>query len=508
MNWQHGYAAERGYTFDFHSYTSPAKMAWVAALKGYRCEIERFRYLDLGCGQGLSVVHLAALSPNSDFIAIDFMPEHIAHGRSLAKSAGLKNIQFFEVDFLELSKTPLLFGEFNYIVAHGITTWVSPDIRESVFKIVSHALLPGGLMYNSYNTLPGWLEMMPYQHLVSQLAENSDSKSNIPLASKLFIEMKKANSPLFDHFPLLEPRVKKLAGYNESYLAHEYKNSFWSPVFSEQMLRTAVKYKLSFLGQANPVELFDEFIPVDLLKLFSTIENIYLRETIRDCSLATNFRMDIYVKGGLQNWVLDNDEVVLSQRYTATALKPLPPVGEPFIVKTGSLDIRGEQSVYGPILESFGFAGNTLLEVLSRNKKWSKYELTRAISVLIQGGWLELQGCNDPTEAVKLNMATTNSVLKGAPYKYLCLPGIGTSIKISSLDMMMIGMINQGVSLVKLEEALIALLTSMNMTLTGKAAGQESLTDHEFIAGEVKSFLESRRPNYIRLGAIEDPSER
>ncbi|MGY8905539.1 MAG: class I SAM-dependent methyltransferase [Burkholderiales bacterium] len=106
MDWKHGYFAESGYTYGFYPEVSPARLGWIASLKGLREPGNQFRYIDMGCGQGLGLLILAAAYPDAEFVGIDFMPEHIAHARNLAKRAGLTNVKLIEGDFLALNKDP------------------------------------------------------------------------------------------------------------------------------------------------------------------------------------------------------------------------------------------------------------------------------------------------------------------------------------------------------------------------------------------------------------------
>jgi len=155
MQWTHGYHAADGYTYGYFVEASPKRIAWAAALKGVCIESERFRYLDLGCGQGFGLIINAACHPESEFIGIDFMPDHIAHARSLAKAAGITNVRFYEIDFLDADKHLPELGEFDYVIAHGISSWISPMIRQAMIKLAASALKPAGIFYNSYNAMPG-----------------------------------------------------------------------------------------------------------------------------------------------------------------------------------------------------------------------------------------------------------------------------------------------------------------------------------------------------------------
>ena len=139
-DWKHGYFADNGYTFGYYREMAPCYLAWAALLQGVIVPTRNFRYIDLGCGQGLGLILQAACHPESEFVGVDFMPAHVAHARRLAQAAGITNVRFIEGDFtaLENDASALadaagapLEGQTDYVVAHGIASWVSPTVRAS-----------------------------------------------------------------------------------------------------------------------------------------------------------------------------------------------------------------------------------------------------------------------------------------------------------------------------------------------------------------------------------------
>ena len=167
-NWSHGYNVEGGYTFGFYREMSPCWLDYVAMLTGVQTpQGNARRYLELGCGQGCNLLTLAAANPDIEFVGIDFDPLHIAHGQNLAAKSELTNIRFLEADFAALAEDwPADLGTYDYVALHGIYTWISVPLRAAVVKCLGHAVKPGGLVYNGYNTQPGWLAGMALQHLL------------------------------------------------------------------------------------------------------------------------------------------------------------------------------------------------------------------------------------------------------------------------------------------------------------------------------------------------------
>src|SRR5437773_4671116 len=120
-----------------------------------------FAWCDLGCGQGVTAAILAATHPSGAFHGIDAMPVHIDHARRLAAAAAVANLELHAVDFAAAIDLDL--PQFDYIVAHGVYTWIGPETQCAVRRFIDRRLKPGGLVYLSYNAMPGWARDLPFQ---------------------------------------------------------------------------------------------------------------------------------------------------------------------------------------------------------------------------------------------------------------------------------------------------------------------------------------------------------
>ena len=125
-----------------------------------------FAWCDLGCGQGVTAAILAATHPSGVFHGIDAMPAHIDHARRLAAAAAIPNLQLHAVDFA--AAIALELPQFDYIVAHGVYTWIGPEAQCAVRRFIDCRLKPGGLVYLSYNAMPGWARDLPFQGLLKE----------------------------------------------------------------------------------------------------------------------------------------------------------------------------------------------------------------------------------------------------------------------------------------------------------------------------------------------------
>ena len=141
MSWSDGYNADTEYTSHFFAELAPPLLDLAALTAGVmppEREGGRFRYCELGCGNGMSTAILAASHPNAEFVGIDFMPVHVANARRAAKRGGLKNARFLELSFADACREDL--GSFDYIVAHGLLSWVPPQGRAELLHDIELAL--------------------------------------------------------------------------------------------------------------------------------------------------------------------------------------------------------------------------------------------------------------------------------------------------------------------------------------------------------------------------------
>lgn len=313
VSWDHGYTCRETYTANFHSQMAPNWLDFAALVKGHtpprRREGSPFRYLELGCGMGFGLCLLAALYPEGRFLGIDFQPDHIAHARQLGESLGLENLRFLEADFLDLraDPSPLGFesceaGPYHYVAAHGIATWVVEPVQQALLGLASAALLPGGLFYCSYNTLPGWLPLTTYQHLARlELRRGEPSQPGQALArtaetlGRLLGENQP--TPLRTLLPTLSKQLEELRLDNVAYLLGEYDNAGWQPLYVADLHQRCAAHKLRAVATANLAELFEELLPEPLRSQVNAEPDPLIRQTLIDLTVARSFRRDLFARG-------------------------------------------------------------------------------------------------------------------------------------------------------------------------------------------------------------------
>jgi SAM-dependent methyltransferase len=134
--------------------THPDRLAVVATLLGLDPPpVVHCRVLEVGCAGGGNVIPMAAGLPGSRFLGIDNAPGPIAAGRRVIAGLGLQNIELRTASILDVDES---YGQFDYIISHGIYSWVPAHVRHKLLEIYRDRLAPQGIGYISYNALPGW----------------------------------------------------------------------------------------------------------------------------------------------------------------------------------------------------------------------------------------------------------------------------------------------------------------------------------------------------------------
>jgi SAM-dependent methyltransferase len=444
MEWSRGYFASTEYTYGYYTETMPSRLAFAALLCGVITRRERFRYLDLGCGQGLNLLIAAALHPDSEFVGVDFMPEHICHAQRLAAQAGITNVTFLEADFVALAAdlSPLG-GGFDYAVAHGITTWISSEARAALYTVAAQSLVPNGVFYNSYNTMPGWLSVVPFQHMVLHQFKTSSGADALATSRSLFEQLRAANAPLFSALPALSARLDKLSELDASYLLQEYNNKHWQPAWVDKVMLELANHKLTYLGTSTITEAFDQNYPQALRDKFLAFKDPSTRELVRDISVNQAFRRDLYIKGKARTWPGALAAALKSTKLSVNVFRALPAEEELFVFSTGTLEVKGLREAYLKLIQCALKPKTDFIDIdtLSAQSGVSFVETVQMAALLVHGGWFGLAPTHvkDSADSAKrFNETLLQQALLGAPYRFLASPLTGAAVSAAEIDILML----------------------------------------------------------------------
>ena len=292
-----GYVTDVAYLRDFKPALAPAWLDHVALIAGVEppARQDGFAWCDLGCGQGVTAVILAATHPAGRFYGIDAMAVHIDHARRLAAEAAIPNVAFHAIDFG--SALDLGLPRFDYIVAHGVYSWVDIASQRALRHFIDCRLKPGGLAYISYNALPGWACDLPFQRLVLELARSFPGDSAARFASAGEMARRLAGVPSLAASFTLRELQQRPKDYSPAYLVHEFMPGAWQPLYVTEVRAAMKTIGLVPVGSATLLENFDSLVLSEVDRdTLAAIADADLRELVRDFCLDQRFRSDVFTR--------------------------------------------------------------------------------------------------------------------------------------------------------------------------------------------------------------------
>ena len=321
-NWSEGYVINVPYTYGFYSHLSPINIELCLFQNGYRSPNwrEEFTYCELACGHGLTSIVLACLYPKGKFYAMDFNPIHIGFIDKIVKSIGLSNIYYSDASFAEYLKDESL-PMFDYISFHGIYSWISEENRRNIQEIINKRLKLGGVVSVSYNVLPGWSAFSPLQYFMNYYQTRESSGHILKRIDETLQQLEKMhkNHSLYLINENVKFRLDSIKDSNKFYLAHEYCNKDWHPMYSVQVIEEMERAKLNYICSADILSNIPSCnFTASVYEHIMSMSDVKTRELMRDFYLNSQFRRDIFIKGGYslskreqRDW-LDNLTVVLN----------------------------------------------------------------------------------------------------------------------------------------------------------------------------------------------------
>ena len=349
-DWTAGYVADIGYTYGYYAELNPIRSR-LALLNAKLTFPEIQTACELGFGQGLSTnIHAAASA--TQWYGTDFNPSQAAFAQELAAKAGAGTKLWDEAfaDFAHRSDLP----DFDFIGLHGIWSWISDSNRTVIVDFIRRKLKVGGVLYISYNTLPGWASFAPIRHLMTEHAgrlgaEGSNIVDRIDDAIDFAGRLLKTNPLFASANPQIADRIEKLKGQDRHYLAHEYFNRDWHPMHFGTMAEWLAPAKVSYACSAHyPDHVNAINLTAEQQAFLNEVSDPIIRESVRDFMVNQQFRRDYWVKGPRTLAPLAHAEALRAQRVVL-----IPPRDKVSLTVKGPLgDGNMSASIYNPILDT------------------------------------------------------------------------------------------------------------------------------------------------------------
>lgn len=289
------------YPTGFYPDQAPVHLKYVCALQGKATPdiTKAFNYCELGCGPGETTAVLAACNPTGQFLGIDLNETHIEWGRTLASKSRLHNVEFLAADIceLDLSSLPM----FDFITMHGLYSWVPTPVQAAVRNFIAKRLKPGGVVYVSYNTLPGWGAVSGMQRFFRDLtptdSSGPDTIKHAQDAIALLLEMEEKGAPFFKENPTAADILKRLPTHDIRYVTHEYLSPDWRPRYFVDVCGEMESAGLQYVGHGNIGDNNPDYtVTEELVPILKSAADWKTRETLGDFMTNRFFRRDVYIK--------------------------------------------------------------------------------------------------------------------------------------------------------------------------------------------------------------------
>lgn len=271
----------------------PDRLATIAKLFGMNpAPIDNCRILELGSAAGGHIIPIAYSYPKTHVVGVDLSQVQIAEGQKMVEALGLKNI---ELKTLSISDVTAEFGQFDYIICHGVFSWIPDNVQEDVLRICRDNLTPNGVAYISYNCYPGWhLRGMIRKMMQYHCEQFSDYPTKVAQARAMLnflVESVPANDA---YGTMLRSELAVLSPRSDPYIFHEFLEGLNKPMYFHDFADWAAKHDLQYLGEVDFFSMLGSNVPdsarqtlsmltdkiVNMEQYLDFVRNQYFRQTL------------------------------------------------------------------------------------------------------------------------------------------------------------------------------------------------------------------------------------
>jgi cyclopropane fatty-acyl-phospholipid synthase-like methyltransferase len=276
------------------------------------------RVLELGCATAMNIICMAEALPESQFVGLDLSPSQIDEGNRIVAAAGLNNVKLHAASIMDVDES---WGEFDYILSHGVFSWVPTVVQDGLLDVCRRLLAPQGLAYISYNTYPGWhlraivREMMQYHS-----ASFTEPRERVHQAKALLGFMAKSAPDLQSPYArLLAEEAAGLADSPDSYLFHEHLEEVNAPLYFHQFIERAGKFGLQYVSEAWQHMQLDD-LPAEVSETLQGISHDLIQlEQFADFLTNRTFRRTLLCRADVQLDRAPTADVISSLSVSALA---------------------------------------------------------------------------------------------------------------------------------------------------------------------------------------------
>jgi SAM-dependent methyltransferase len=265
------------------AYTQPSHMAAMASLFGLYTPLpEVARVLELGCASGGNIIPLAARFPSCRFVGVDLSERQVKDGRARIAALALSNIEILQADLADFD---LAGQEFDYVVCHGVFSWVPRTVQDAILRICRDALGQNGIAAISYNVLPGWhLRSVVREICLNSIGDAHSPRQRVARARAALERVARSSGPREPYGQVLRNEARRLARLPDAYVLGEFLSADNAPCSFSEFAARALDHGLAYICEADLAASCSESLFADA--------RAYLQETGETDRIATEQAKD------------------------------------------------------------------------------------------------------------------------------------------------------------------------------------------------------------------------
>ncbi|MCC2646882.1 MAG: seryl-tRNA synthetase [Rickettsiaceae bacterium] len=268
----------------------PSHLKTIGALFGLKTpDLKKARVLELGCAAGNNIIPFAANYPQAKVIGIDLSPVQIEQGSQQVEELDLKNIDLKIGSILDIDES---WGKFDYIISHGVYSWVPEIVRKKILEVSKENLSPDGVAFISFNTLPGWNIASTARELMRYHSKNfSGIKEQIEQAKSILVFTREATSINGDYYSqIFDDEISAISKSGDSYIRHEYLAESNAAFYFSEFMNDAEAVGLQYLGDAIINTMYPANCPEKAMNQLQSLGDIVRTEQYMDFIINRKFR--------------------------------------------------------------------------------------------------------------------------------------------------------------------------------------------------------------------------
>ncbi len=308
-----------------YTLTDPYHLRTLAVLFGMEPQaVENARILELGCAAGGNLIPHAVNYPKAYCVGVDLSKVQIDEANKHKKGLALKNIEFRHCSITDIDES---FDKFDYIICHGVMSWVPKFVRDKIFEVSNRNLSENGVVYISYNTLPGWNMVRTIRDMMLYHSNTFNNIKDKISQSRLLLEfvndsLEPFNSP---YAQVLKSEASLIAKQNDHYLRHDHLEEQNIQYYFHEFMNEAKKNNLQYLSDCSIATMYLGNMPAKVVEKLQVINDIVKTEQYMDFITNRRFRSTLLCHNSVKlNRSINNEDIIkFNMTFNIVPEKPL-----------------------------------------------------------------------------------------------------------------------------------------------------------------------------------------